>query len=99
LLPVLLIAAAVIVVGPKFIDGMPNLLGDLGRSTDIDTEYAVAPGARPQTDKCTAEQILKDTNWQLTGSEFHSIGTTRRGRNRERHNDPQDPHWGARQHV
>ncbi len=60
LLPILLIAAVVVVVGPQFIDGMPNLLGDLGSSTDASTEYAVAPGAKPQTDKCTAQQILKD---------------------------------------
>lgn len=55
-LPILLVAGAAVVIGPQF--GMPDFLNIYG--SDTGTEYAVAPGAKPRTDKCTSQQILKD---------------------------------------
>lgn len=56
-LPILVIGGAVVLLGPQFVPGFPDLLGDLGAQTA--TGYQVAPGAKPKTDKCTADQLLK----------------------------------------
>lgn len=56
-LPILLVGAVIVVLGPQFVPGFPNLIGDLG--ADTTAGYQVAPGAKPRADKCTAEQLLK----------------------------------------
>lgn len=43
--------------GPQLVDEVKIQLGDL--TTDTAVAYQVAPGAKPKTDKCTAEQLLK----------------------------------------
>ncbi|TWP45947.1 hypothetical protein FKR81_37640 [Lentzea tibetensis] len=55
-LPLAVVAAVVVVGGPQVIDGFPDLLGLGGQPA---TAYSVAPGAKPRTDKCTADQLLK----------------------------------------
>ncbi|ONI92794.1 hypothetical protein ALI22I_01845 [Saccharothrix sp. ALI-22-I] len=57
-LPLLFLGAVVILVGPQFLDGVQDVLPELGGSTD--TAYAVAPAVKPRTDQCTADQLLKD---------------------------------------
>ncbi|GGN19939.1 hypothetical protein GCM10011609_71360 [Lentzea pudingi] len=57
ILPILLIGGAVVVLGPQLVPGFPDLLGDL--TTDTAVAYQVAPGAKPKTDRCTADQLLK----------------------------------------
>lgn len=58
LVPLIIAAGAVIVFGSQLLDGVQDLLPDFGGRSDA--EYAVAPGIRPRTDKCTADQILND---------------------------------------
>lgn len=43
--------------GPQLVDEVKIQLGDL--TTDTAVAYQVAPGAKPKTDKCTTEQLLK----------------------------------------
>ncbi|MFJ8965853.1 NucA/NucB deoxyribonuclease domain-containing protein [Lentzea sp. NPDC102401] len=56
-LPILVVGGAVVLLGPQLVPGFPDLLGDLGGQTA--TEYQAAPGTKPRTDKCTADQLLK----------------------------------------
>lgn len=57
ILPILLIGGAVVVLGPQLVPGFPDLLGDLTADTAV--AYQLAPSAKPKTDKCTADQLLK----------------------------------------
>lgn len=57
ILPILLLVGAAAVFGPQLVDEAKDQLADL--TTDTAVAYQVAPGAKPKTDKCTAEQLLK----------------------------------------
>lgn len=57
IVPILLLVGAAVVFGPQLADEASDKLADL--TTDTAVAYQVAPGAKPKTDKCTAEQLLK----------------------------------------
>lgn len=58
LVPLVIVVGAVIVFGGQLLDGVQDLLPDLGG--EAGAEYLVAPGMRPRTDECGADRILND---------------------------------------
>ncbi|WP_309111956.1 NucA/NucB deoxyribonuclease domain-containing protein [Saccharothrix sp.] len=58
LLPILLVGAVVILFGPQLLDQVQDAVTDLGSAPA--ESYEVAPAIKPRTDKCTAEQLLKE---------------------------------------
>ncbi|MEV1116137.1 NucA/NucB deoxyribonuclease domain-containing protein [Actinosynnema sp. NPDC049800] len=58
LLPIIVVCAVVILFGPTLLDTVQDALPELGGATE--TSYVVAPAVKPRTDKCTADQLLKD---------------------------------------
>lgn len=59
IVPILLLVGAAVVFGPQLVDEAKNQLAELTADTSV--AYQVAPGAKPKTDKCTADQLLKNS--------------------------------------
>ncbi|WP_158840541.1 NucA/NucB deoxyribonuclease domain-containing protein [Saccharothrix deserti] len=58
LLPVLVLGAVVILFGPTLLDNVQDAVSELGSS--VEPSYVVAPAVKPRTDRCTADQLLKE---------------------------------------
>lgn len=58
LVPLVIVACVAVLFGDTLLDELQDLLPAL--SGQPSAGYVVAPGARPRTDKCTADQILGD---------------------------------------